>query len=54
MKQPKIANSSRVMEGSLAEKAGLNAGDVVTTCDGKPVKTSEEFAVLLAQEKTRR
>ena len=29
--------------GSAAEKAGLKAGDVVTTVDNRPVRTPSEF-----------
>jgi serine protease Do len=34
---------SRVFEGSPADKAGLQDGDVVTTLDGKPVKDGREL-----------
>jgi len=34
---------SQVMEGSAAEAAGMQVGDVVTTLDGRPVANSGEF-----------
>jgi Do/DeqQ family serine protease len=34
---------SQVMPGSAAEKAGIAAGDVITTVDGKPVKGAGEL-----------
>lgn len=34
---------SQVVEGSPADKAGVKAGDVVTTVNGKPVKTGSEL-----------
>jgi len=33
-----------VDSGSAAEKAGLKAGDVITTIDGKTVQTPAEFS----------
>lgn len=47
----KSCKLAQVIEGSLADKAGLKAGDEVTTFDGKAVKTSEEMAGLLAKKK---
>lgn len=35
--------------GSAADKAGLLGGDVITSFDGKPVKTDEELSSLLSQ-----
>jgi putative serine protease PepD len=37
------AQVSRVVSGSPADKAGLQAGDVVTAIDGKPVTTADEL-----------
>ena len=39
---------SGVTADSPAAKAGIRAGDVITTVDGKPVTSSEEIVVLLA------
>jgi serine protease DegQ len=38
---------SQVMEGSAAEKAGIAAGDVITSVDGKPVKSAGELRNLI-------
>ena len=35
--------------GSAADKAGLVGGDVITSFDGKPVKTDDELSGLLSQ-----
>ncbi len=37
---------ARVVAGSPAEKAGLKAGDVITSFDGKPVKSSNDVVWL--------
>ena len=38
---------SQVLEGSAAAKAGIQAGDVVTSVDGKPVKGSAELRNMI-------
>jgi Do/DeqQ family serine protease len=38
---------SQVMEGSAAEKAGIAAGDVITSVNGKPVKSAGELRNLI-------
>ena len=38
---------SQVLEGSAAAKAGIQAGDVITTVDGKPVKGAAELRNLI-------
>jgi carboxyl-terminal processing protease len=35
---------SHVVEGGGAEEAGLHAGDLIVSCDGKPVKTIDDLA----------
>jgi serine protease Do len=37
----------RVLPGTAAEKAGIQAGDVVTAIDGKPVKSAEDLLRVL-------
>jgi serine protease Do len=39
---------SGVTEGSPADKAGLKIGDVITSVDGKPVKTGDELVSQIA------
>lgn len=34
---------ARVIEGSVAEEAGLRVGDVITTIDGRPIRKSAEL-----------
>lgn len=34
---------ARVIEGSVAEEAGLQVGDVITTIDGRPIRKSAEL-----------
>jgi len=38
---------SQVLEGSAAAKAGIQAGDVITSVDGKPVKGSAELRNMI-------
>jgi len=38
---------SQVLEGSSAAKAGIEAGDVITSVDGKPVKGSAELRNMI-------
>jgi serine protease Do/serine protease DegQ len=38
---------SQVLEGSAAAKAGIEAGDVITSVDGKPVKGAAELRNLI-------
>jgi regulator of sigma E protease len=40
-------------EGSIAEKAGLKAGDRVVTVDGKPVGTWDQFAMAIVPKAKR-
>jgi S1-C subfamily serine protease len=37
----------QVMPGSAAERAGLEAGDVITAIDGEPVGDLREYSALL-------
>ena len=43
----------QVHPGSLAEKAGLKAGDFITTFDGDPVATPEQLSGRLARPRQR-
>ena len=38
------------MEGTAAERAGIEAGDVVTTVDGQPVQEYDTFNDILKQK----
>lgn len=38
---------NKVLEGSAAEKAGLQAGDIVTAVDGRPAYSPERFKYLI-------
>jgi regulator of sigma E protease len=40
-------------EGSVAEKAGLKAGDRVVTVDGKPVETWDQFGMVIVAKANR-
>jgi S1-C subfamily serine protease len=42
---------SSVRPGTPAEKCGLQAGDIITGFDGKPIKTLEDYAALLFAHK---
>ena len=39
---------AKVQEGTPAEKAGLQAGDVITKLDGKPVRSVKDFRQMVA------
>jgi putative serine protease PepD len=41
------AQVSRVVSGSPADKAGLQAGDVITAIDGKPIATADDLTALV-------
>jgi putative serine protease PepD len=41
------AQVSRVVSGSPAAKAGLQAGDVITAIDGKPISTADDLTALV-------
>ncbi|HUL56774.1 MAG TPA: RIP metalloprotease RseP [Usitatibacter sp.] len=45
---PAPATLGRVIEGSAAERAGLQAGDRIVSVDGKPVATWFDFTALVA------
>jgi serine protease Do/serine protease DegQ len=42
---------SQVLEGSAADKAGIQAGDVITSVDGKPVKGSAELRAMIGMSR---
>jgi putative serine protease PepD len=45
------AQVSRVVSGSPADKAGLQAGDIVTAIDGKSISTADDLTALVATYK---
>jgi putative serine protease PepD len=45
------AQVSRVVSGSPADKAGLQAGDVITAIDGKSISTADDLTALVATYK---
>ena len=51
LEQPKGALVASVQEGSPAEKAGIKAGDIILTFDGKEVDTMRTLPKLVAQTK---
>lgn len=51
---PQYANElyiSRVLPGTYAYRAGLRAGDVITNWDGRTVRTPQDFARMIHDEK---
>jgi serine protease Do len=49
MKSPDGALVASVMPGSAAAKAGLKAGDVITSFDGRPVRTAGDVSSRVGQ-----
>ena len=51
LEQKNVENGSviviSVIDGSAAEKAGLEAGDIITEIDGKAIKDNRDFALLI-------
>jgi putative serine protease PepD len=45
------AQVTRVVSGSPADKAGLQAGDVITAIDGKPITTADDLTARVATYK---
>jgi serine protease Do len=49
LKDPTGALVGTVMQGSPAQQAGVQIGDVITEFDGKPIKGSSDLPILVAR-----
>jgi serine protease Do len=49
LKEPTGALVGTVMQGSPAQQAGVQIGDVITEFDGKPIKGSSDLPILVAR-----
>lgn len=52
--EPQVANVvGRVVNGSVAEKAGFQSGDVVQSVNGKPVRRFDEITTMISENPNR-
>ena len=51
LERPRGALVSKVEEGSAADQAGIESGDVIVSYDGKPIERSSELPGLVASTK---